>query len=374
MAYSSFIKFRKNILSYKLHNLIKLFKKLTEHKKENLTSFTPYLFLRFFSKVHFFLKKKKLDLKLYYSAIDNLGKEIIDILETSKNFGFQKKFLKNKNISIRNKKDLKTEDYYGILFENFSDEHYYKEPYVLLKTRLKRNNINLQLFKNKRIVDYGCGNGRYTQAIAKLSSKQFSGHNNLGKPLILGYDKSKKNILTARIKNRFSNVKYKLGDVNQNNLPKESFDIVFCNGVLHHTGNISLGLRQIYKILKSDGICIIYLSSTDGIKWYCIEAFRKILKSYDKIHFFKSLVNLNLNFNKIFYLMDHIFVKYNHLTTKKEVENLFKSSNFKIIQRFNRGHSIDDTERLFQLKKINPKKAFSVYGYGEHRYILKKNI
>ena len=31
-------------------------------------------------------------------------------------------------------------------------------------------------------------------------------------------------------------------------------------------------------------------------------------------------------------------------------------------------------KRLFQLKKINPKKAFSVYGYGEHRYILKKNI
>jgi len=26
------------------------------------------------------------------------------------------------------------------------------------------------------------------------------------------------------------------------------------------------------------------------------------------------------------------------------------------------------------LKKMNPKKAFSVYGYGEHRYILKKNI
>jgi ubiquinone/menaquinone biosynthesis C-methylase UbiE len=373
VTHSSFIKSRKNILSNKLYNLIKLFKKLEEHKKENLTSFTPYLFLRFFSKVHFFLKKKKLDLKLYYSAIDNLSKEIIDILETSKNFGF-KKFLKNTNLSIKNKKDLKTEDYYGILFENFSDKHYYKEPYDLLKTRLKRNNVNLQLFKNKRILDYGCGNGRYTQAIAKLSLKKLSRHNNSGESQILGYDKSKTNILTARIKNRFSNVEYKVGDVNQNNLPKESFDIVFCNGVLHHTGDISLGLRQIYKILKSDGICIIYLSSTDGIKWYCIEAFRKILKNYNKIYFFKSLVNLNLNYNKIFYLMDHVFVKYNDLTTKKEVENLFKSSNFKIIKRFNRGHSIDDTERLFQLKKMNPKKAFSVYGYGEHRYILKKNI
>ena len=374
--HSSFIKFRRNTLNYKLHNLIKLFKKLTENKKEDLTSLAPYLFLRFFSKVFFLLKKKKTDLNLYYYAIDNLNQDIIDILQTSKNFGFKNKFSKYKNRLLKKKKsDLKTEDYYGILFENFSDKHYYEEPFYLLKTRLQRNNVDLGLFKNKRIIDYGCGNGRYTQALARLSlTKRREGHYHSLEPQILGYDKSKKNILTAKNKNRFKNVEYKIGDVNKNNLPKESFDIVFCNGVLHHTGDISLGLRQIYKILKKDGICIIYLSSTDGIKWYCIEAFRQILKNYDKIYFFKSLVALNLNYNKIFYLMDHIFVKYNHLTTKKEVENLFKSSNFKIVRRFSRGHSIDDTERLFQLKKNNPKKAFSIFGYGEHRYILKKNI
>ena len=52
---------------------------------------------------------------------------------------------------------------------------------------------------------------------------------------------------------------------------------------------------------------------------------------------------------------------------------LFKLSRFKIQKRFSRGHPLDDIERLYQLKKkLGNKIAFSIFGYGEHRYILKK--
>ena len=361
MKNKTFLAYRKNILSSKLKKLIKSFKEFNKEKKD-LSSFIPYLFCRTFMKVHYLLKKRNSDLKLYYSIVDELDYELKNLLKISKNFGFREK-------SSNYIKNLKTEDYYGLLFKNFSDDSYYNEPKELLTTRLKINNFNLKFFRNKNIIDYGCGNGRYTQVLAKFATvKKSSGY-----PKIIGFDKSKLNIETAKKKNKYKNVIYKCGDVNKNNLKNNSFDIVFCNGVLHHTGNILTGLKSIHRILKRKGICIIYLSSTDGIKWYFIEAFREILKKYDRNSFFKDLKNLKLIYSKIFYLMDHVFVKYNQLTTLKEVEKLFKLSKFRVEQRFNRGHPVDDTERLYQLKKkIGAKLAFDIYGYGEHRYVLSK--
>jgi 2-polyprenyl-3-methyl-5-hydroxy-6-metoxy-1,4-benzoquinol methylase len=361
MKKKSFLFYRKNILSSKLKKLIKSFHKFNK-TKEDLSSFVPFFFCKTFMQVHYLLKNRNSNLKLYYSIIDELDCELEKIIKISKNFGFM---AKSRNYI----KNLKTEDYYGILFKNFNDNSYYKEPYQLLTARLKVNKFNLKFFRKKSIIDYGCGNGRYTQALAKLAEVK-----GLVKyPQIIGFDKSKQNIQTAKKKNKYKNVYYKCGDVNKNSLKSNNFDIVFCNGVLHHTGNISAGLKSIHKILKRNGICIIYLSSTDGIKWYFIEAFREILKKYDRISFFKNLRTLKLNYSKIFYLMDHVFVKHNELTTHKEVEKLFKKSKFKIEKRFERGHSIDDTERLYQLKKkLGAKKAFGIYGYGEHRYVLSK--
>jgi 2-polyprenyl-3-methyl-5-hydroxy-6-metoxy-1,4-benzoquinol methylase len=361
MKNKSFLLLRKNILSKKLKKLIKSFE-LFNKTNEDLSSFLPYFFCKIFMQLHYLLKSKNHKLKLYYKIIDNLNDEIQDFLKISKNFGF-------KNKSNNNQIVLKTENYYGMLFDNFNNYSYYKEPYQLLCTRLKRNKLNFNLFKNKSILDYGCGNGRYTQALAKLASIS----KNSKSPKILGFDKSKKNIYVATKKNKYSNVFYKCGDVNRNTIKSNSFDIIFCNGVLHHTGNILSGLKQIKRILKPNGICIIYLSSTDGIKWYFIEAFREILKKHDTYSFFNNLKKLNLANSKIFYLMDHVFVKYNHLTTINEVQKLFKSAKLKIVKRFERGHSIDDIERLQKLKRKGKLKlAFDIYGYGEHRYVLSK--
>jgi 2-polyprenyl-3-methyl-5-hydroxy-6-metoxy-1,4-benzoquinol methylase len=362
MYKKSFIFLRKNKLSEKLINLIQLFK-LFHNSKENLNSFLPYLFCKIFMQVHFLLKRKKQSLNLYLKLVDQMQLEVQELIRVSKNFGFKKRLEKSQLY-------LKTENYYGMLFENFSKYNYYQEPYQLLTTRLKKNKFKINFFKNKSILDYGCGNGRYTQALARLATT----YSKKKAPTILGFDKSKKNIQVAKKKNKFKNVLYKCGDVNKNSLKSESFDIIFCNGVLHHTGNILSGLRQIHRILKKEGICIIYLSSTDGIKWYFIEAFREILKKCDVSSFFSTLKKLNLVDSKIFYLMDHVFVKYNHLTTINEVQKLFKSAKLKMVKKFERGHPIDDIERLQKLKrKVKSKLVFDIYGYGEHRYVLSKS-
>ena len=139
--------------------------------------------------VHYLLKNRNSNLKLYYSIIDELDCELEKIIKISKNFGFM---AKSRNYI----KNLKTEDYYGILFKNFNDNSYYKEPYQLLTARLKVNKFNLKFFRKKSIIDYGCGNGRYTQVLAKLAGD--SGPTK--SPHIIGFDKSKQNIQTAKKK------------------------------------------------------------------------------------------------------------------------------------------------------------------------------
>lgn len=309
--------------------------------------------------VHKLLATSNYKIANYYQLIDRYILEIKNLRDISKNFGFEEK-AKLRNNSV---KDVIDKEYYGILFKDFSNYHYYKEPLILLKKRLKVNNFNLNSLKGKSLLDYGCGAGRYTQAFAKLGCKE-----------VLGIDLSTKNIATAKKRNKFqTRVTYKVKNVNKNNIKSNSFDFIFCNGVLHHTGNISKGLLEIHRILKPGGKCIMYLSSTDGIKWYFIEAFREIVKNLNREQFAKTLRTMNLKYNKIFYLMDHVFVKYNHLTTEKEVKILFKKAKLNIVQKFNRGHSLDDTERYHQLeKKMGAKIAFDIYGYGEHRYILSK--
>ena len=42
--------------------------------------------------------------------------------------------------------------------KKFTKTHYV-EAYHLLKTRLKKNKINLNIIKNKNVIDIGCGKG-----------------------------------------------------------------------------------------------------------------------------------------------------------------------------------------------------------------------
>tara|TARA_Y100001980_G_C14531380_1_gene307389 strand:+ start:63 stop:866 length:804 start_codon:yes stop_codon:yes gene_type:complete len=93
---------------------------------------------------------------------------------------------------------------------------------------------NLKRFvskKEKKILDYGCGSGRFTGALAKISYKAN----------VLGVDPEKKLIDLAKPK---KNVKYiVLKNLNQ---IKSKFDIIFISNVL---GGIEI--KNLYKLNKS---------------------------------------------------------------------------------------------------------------------------
>ena len=206
----SFIK-RNNLLSKKLKQLTTEFKRL-KSSKIDLDFYQSYFF-RYIHELTSQVVFSNLNIKKeYYNLIDKYILDIKNVRNISKNFGFEKKILSNKKLI----KDIQNREYYGMLFNNFSNFHYYDEPYRLLKIRLKINNFDLKSLKGKSLLDYGCGAGRYS-SICKIRCKN-----------ILGVDFSHNNIQTAKKKNKFKSlVSYKIANVNKNRLKSNSFDYIF---------------------------------------------------------------------------------------------------------------------------------------------------
>ena len=99
--------------------------------------------------------------------------------------------------------------------------------------------------KGKRVLDAGCGTGRWSLKFAKKSAKVF------------GRDISKKMIAKAVAKSSGLDIEYKVGDLNKLHFPRNSFDFVICSLVLDHIKNLNSVFKEFNRVLKKGGICLI---------------------------------------------------------------------------------------------------------------------
>jgi len=108
----------------------------------------------------------------------------------------------------------------------------------------------LEDWKNKKILDFGCGAGRDCLKLALLGVK------------VYGLDISKSNIESAKklFKKNKLNGNFKLINVGDE-IPytDDFFDGFICNGVLHHIKNPNDSLSEISRVLKNGGLGYIML-------------------------------------------------------------------------------------------------------------------
>jgi SAM-dependent methyltransferase len=72
--------------------------------------------------------------------------------------------------------------------------------------------------------------------------------------------------------------KVMLGDAENLMFPSNSFDIVFSNGVLHHTPNMGKAFQEAYRVLKTGGEFWVLVYNRDSIfHWWSTVFFRHIL-------------------------------------------------------------------------------------------------
>ncbi|MFX1453235.1 MAG: class I SAM-dependent methyltransferase, partial [Promethearchaeota archaeon] len=101
----------------------------------------------------------------------------------------------------------------------------------------------IQKFKNKKIIEIGCGTGKNTILLSKVATH------------VLSIDFSKGMLEKAKIKMRDKkNVEFKFADITEK-WPCENnyYDIVMCSLVLEHIENIYFVFSEAYRVLIESG-------------------------------------------------------------------------------------------------------------------------
>lgn len=254
-----------------------------------------------------------------------------------------------------------TGEHYGQLFKQFSDSSYWDEPVRLLRERLERNSISISDLKGKSVLDVGCGGGRYSAAWRLLGAKR-----------VIGYDVSATGIADARQRVEaagISDVFFHEGNVLSLPFADNAFDIVFSNGVLHHTTDWQKGVSELVRVLNTEGIGWLYLiENPGGLFWDIIEILRVILRDVDKAAAREALRVIGIPANRIFYMLDHVMVPVNVRLAPAQIESALTAAGAAGIRRLERGTDFDRVEQIYK------KSAFAEikYGVGENRYVFSK--
>jgi len=254
-----------------------------------------------------------------------------------------------------------TGQHYGNLFQAFSITSFWDEPVALLRTRLERNEIDLSCLPEQTVLDAGCGGGRYTVAWRLLGARQ-----------AVGVDVSPINIQSARQRvqaAQLDNIQFQEGSVLALPFADNSFDIVFSNGVLHHTVDWRTGLQEALRVLKPGGWGWLYLiAKPGGLYWTTIEVLRALMQHEQHETARHALQALGLPDNRIFYMLDHVMAPVNERLTADEIREQLAAVGATEIRRLTRGTDFDRIERLW---REDPFAAVKI-GVGEQRFVFTK--
>jgi ubiquinone/menaquinone biosynthesis C-methylase UbiE len=108
-----------------------------------------------------------------------------------------------------------------------------------------------------RILDLGCGTGRFSEALAARFNAE-----------VVGLDPSLKMLHLAREKQRDGRVQYQHGHAETIPLPSASVDLIFMSMSLHHFSDPIGAARECRRILRPNGRVVIRTATREQITSY----------------------------------------------------------------------------------------------------------
>lgn len=99
----------------------------------------------------------------------------------------------------------------------------------------------------KKIADLGCGTGELLNKMSQTSSNQ-----------LIGIDSSPEMLEQAKIRLSGSeNIQLRLGELEHLPMKNEETEVAIMNLVLHHVPQPQLSIKEVFRVLKPDGIFIL---------------------------------------------------------------------------------------------------------------------
>lgn len=241
------------------------------------------------------------------------------------------------------------------------DEKSFDEFVAPLFMRMKNNGINTDIFKGKRCLDAGCGGGRGSILMAQCGAKE-----------IVGVDFSSTNVESCRkraAQKGFTNMTFHQHSLMELPFEDESFDVVWCNGVLMHTIDPDKGLQEISRVLKKGGYMWLYVYGAGGVYWCMVDWIRNTLKDVDVRDCIYQLRIMEMPIRRIAEWIDDWFAGYLRKYTHTDVERRLKELGFVNTDRLKFGTLYDTSQR----RNGADMREICLMGEGDLRYFCRKD-
>jgi SAM-dependent methyltransferase len=108
-----------------------------------------------------------------------------------------------------------------------------------------------------RILDLGCGTGRFSEALSVYFKAE-----------VVGIDPSAKMLERAREKQSSGRVQYQRGSAEAIPLPSASVDLIFMSMSYHHFSNRALAARECRRVLRAQGVVFVRTGTREHIQAY----------------------------------------------------------------------------------------------------------
>jgi len=259
----------------------------------------------------------------------------------------------------------KFEEYVSGLFSDIwvglSDDVYFDESYSFTKERFEKSGVDpVSFFKDKTVLDAGCGSGKFSAAIARFGAAK-----------VIGLDLGEKGLEFARSQAKkvpYGNrLDYRHGSLLDIPLADASVDIVWSNGVIHHTLGYERCIEEFARILKPGGSLFLYVNGRFGLFELLQESVRHANEGIPRTFFLHYLNLLGINTGRIYFMMDCFYAPY-EWKSGKDVKALLTKHGFEDILQLTRGVALDSIEQITTGAPF----ATVKYGEGQLKYIARK--
>jgi SAM-dependent methyltransferase len=250
-----------------------------------------------------------------------------------------------------------TQEVYGRLWDALDAPSCAGDADRILAERFDRSGLDLATVAGKEVLDMGCGSGRFTLALARAGARR-----------VIGVDLGRRSLETAgrmALEAGIANVEFVEADVLGLPYDDESFDFVFCNGVLHHTTDLERGLRELHRVLRRGAEAFLYLYGDGGLFWYSRKRMGPIMKRIPQAYTMSVLDTIGMPPQR-FIFADNWYVPIERHTARVDLERLLTETGFSSFRKLTGGRATD----LDSAEAMSHPEAAALWGDGEHRYLL----
>ena len=118
-------------------------------------------------------------------------------------------------------------------------------------------------------------------------------------------------------------------------LPRNQFDFVYLNGIVHHFSEVDIGLQNCAESVKNGGLIWVYFYRSGTFKWFVMEMVRQLISSSDLDEFFTAsaltLSNGDHKSPQVSQLMDDFFAPYIHLYPPSDYIAFMRGLGFSLV-------------------------------------------